>query len=542
MLRFRFDEQSKLYINLIEYSTFEQKLINLCLRKRAEGFMFQARYRNKKWDGYDKFLRSYEKKTDPDTGKVTEKWRFGVGLWQIVIRMLRENNIQYEIENLVQLVDFTVDQVKLNSFVELLLDGINDQTGEPMSPRDYQFESAFRALKYKYCTQELATSAGKTIIFYVYLCYLKFKKQISPKKKALIVVPKVSLLNQTYEAFMNEYNNGLISLNIMRLGDKFKFKQETFDSCDILISTYQSLSNIDPINYSQFNVLCIDECHTSKGDSISDIIKSSPNATYKFGLSGTIQVKPEFSHLFKIQEFIGPLRMIVSSEFLQVEGYSPNIHIKILKLVHPMNDEIRRLDRLRSDFKRNGLPPEYKDPKSFGSAMFEAEKQYLYGCDRRLDVISNLLKKLKGNTLILFNNIKDSYGKMIQEKLQADHEHVHYIDGSVEIVDRESFQRDMELIEGVIIVASYGTFSTGLNIKRLHNIVLAESSKSEITIRQSIGRGMRQYAEKNIVNIFDLVDEFEGSEIENYMISHGKVRQKIYVTQKFVHSHHSVRL
>lgn len=506
--------------------------------------MYQKRYKNKVWDGYENFLKEYDKKYDLDTAKKIAKYRFGVGLWKEAVKAMESEGIEYTIDNIDEMIDRGIDQVKLNTFVELLLDGVTTDTGDQIAPRDYQFESAYRALKYKYCTQELATSAGKTIIFYIYICYLKAKRHINKNgKKALIVVPKVGLLNQTYDAFVKEYNNGLIELNIMRLGDKYKFKKELFDDCELLITTYQSLSNIeDPQLYKQFNVVCIDEAHSASGASISTILKLSTNARYRFGLSGTISVKTEYSQQFKVQEYLGPLCLIVTSSFLQENGYSPNIEIKMLKLIHPMNKEIGKMDLLRQSYKTTGLPEGYVDAKEFGKAMFEMEKQYLYTSERRLQVIGNLVRKLPGNTLILFNNIKDGYGVRIQEAVQQVKEKVYYIDGSVETDDRADFQQSMEANEGVVIVASYGTFSTGLNLKRLHNIIFAESSKSEITIRQSIGRGMRKYFEKNLVYVFDLCDEFEGVTVPNYMMEHAKVRESIYSNHKFVYSERDVRL
>ena len=543
MVTLHFDTKTRQYVQVKYDLASERRAIKLALRKRADGYMFQQRYINKKWDGYDEFLKVYDKKVD-ENGKKIEKYHFGVGLWQDAVKALMDEGIEYNIDNIEELVDLNIDQVKLNSFVELLLDGVLTDRGEQITPRDYQFEAAYRALKYKFCTQELATSAGKTIIFYIYACYLKAKSHINKKgKKALIVVPKISLLNQTYEAFTTEYNNDLISMNIMRLGDKYKFKQELFNECDMLITTYQSLSNItDPEVYKQFNVVCIDEAHSASGASISNILKLSVNASYRFGLSGTINVKSEFSQPFKVKEFLGPLRMIVSSSFLQENGYSPNIQIKMLSLIHPMCPDIKIMDEYRKAYKANGLPEGFADAKEFGKAMLEMEKQYLYSSERRLQVIRNLMRKLKGNTLILFNNIKDGYGVRIKDYLLQDMEKVYYVDGSVQIKDREDYQRDMEANEGVAIVASYGTFSTGLNLKRLHNIIFAESSKSEITIRQSIGRGMRKYFEKNLVHIFDLCDEFEGVAVQNYMVEHANVRESIYSNNKFNYTKNQVRL
>lgn len=522
-----FTIENNLHIKLQGITKYELSILKLALKRRQEGYMFSPMYKRKAWDGYDHFIIEH---VDKESG--IKQHKIGIGMIKNAIEVLELNQIQYNIEGIDKLIDSEIEPTKLNNFIEILLEGVFLPDGSQLRPRDYQFESIYRALKYKFCTQELATSAGKTIIFYAYAAYLKYKKRIDSSKKMLIIVPKVSLLNQTYEAFDQEYNTGLINLKLMRVGDKFKFKQKEFDECEILISTYQSLKNLPTEIYKHFNILGIDEAHSSKGKTISDIIKASVNATYKFGLSGTLELDKKFSTLFKIQEPIGAMRLIVSSAFLQKEGYSPNIHIKVLKLLHSTNQFITDYSTLRNNYSDTGLPPGYADSKEFGKAMFESEKQYLYSSDRRLDIINNLVKKLKGNTLILFNNIKDQYGLKIQATLSEHNNSVYYIDGSIKIKEREEFTKSLEASEGVIIVASYGTFATGLNLKRLHNIIFAESSKSEITIRQSIGRGMRLYANKNIVNIFDLVDIFPGMD-NNYMLLHSNERIKIYKEQDF---------
>lgn len=521
---------NNLYFNVLHASKYEIKVLNMSLRRRQDGFMFSPLFKAKKWDGYDEFVKSFAIK-----GSIDKAYRIGIGLIKETIAALKENNIQFAVLGLENFIDPDVTPEKINNFMDILLDGVLLDDGTQLVPREYQFEGIYRALKYKFCTQELATSAGKTIIFFVYAAYLKYKKRITKQSKMLIIVPKIGLLNQTYDAFVTEYNTGLVPMNVMRVGDKFKFKQETFDDCDVLISTYQSLKNLPKEIFKEFGVLGIDEAHTSKGRTISDIIKESTNVKYKFGLSGTININKKFSTLFKIQEYIGSLRLIVKSSFLQSEGFSPNIHIKVLRLQHQTNQFLNNYKKLKDEYTDTGCPPGFANAKEFGKAMFESEKQYLYSSERRLEVISNLVKKLPGNTLILFNNVKDGYGQVIQNRLLEWNDEVHYIDGSIKIKNRESFQRTLEANEGVVIVASYGTFSTGLNLKRLHNIIFAESVKSEITVRQSIGRGMRLYANKNIVKIFDLVDMFPGMD-NNYMRMHGNERVKIYKEQSFKYS------
>ena len=110
---------------------------------------------------------------------------------------------------------------------------------------------------------------------------------------------------------------------------------------------------------------------------------------------------------------------------------------------------------------------------------------------------------------------------------------VYYVDGSTDKDIREEYKKKMEAGDEVVIVASYGTFSTGISIKKIHNIFFTESFKSEVIIRQSIGRGLRQHESKDSVNIIDFVDDicFDGH--QNYLYKHGLARQKIYRQEKF---------
>jgi len=170
----------------------------------------------------------------------------------------------------------------------------------------------------------------------------------------------------------------------------------------------------------------------------------------------------------------------------------------------------------------------YNSPKDFGRDMLAIEKDIIFESQERLNLINNLVKKLGKNTLILFSDIKNEYGKKIYQKLLEWNPNTFYIDGEVKSQERDSYQNIMESQDDVIIVASFGTFSTGIDLKNVHHIIFAESTKAEITIRQSIGRGMRKLAGKIKVIIWDLVDLLDG-----YMVKHGEVREQIYKDQKF---------
>ena len=509
MLTFKITED-KLHLQLVNH-TLKGELRDLqgFFKKRQKGYLFNQMYKRKLWDGFDKFI--------------DKENRLGVGLWREVFNFAEKYGYDVNIEGIDQLINQEIDRDLLVKFASVLLDG----TKPLIEPRDYQLEAAFRALKYKFCSLELATSAGKTLIFFIYLSWLKRKGVISKTKKALIVVPRAGLVSQTAEKFLNDYATGLVSFNILQIGGKHKFTQKKFDESDLVISTYQSLGNMDSTIFSNFSVIGIDECHTTRGTTVKDILLAANQVEYKVGLSGTINIEENYSDFFKIQEYLGPLSMTLKSSFLIENGYSPDVYIKIIYLEYPQSEPFVR---------------EYMQLKELGQSwpgvdMFDAEKSFIIGYEPRIKFISEFTRKLPGNTLVLFINVKDKYGQRICSEIETWNEHVYYIDGGVDDQNRDDYKLIMEKQTGVVLVASYGTFSTGIDLKNVNQIIFAESYKSEVTIRQSIGRGMRNLTGKIKVTIYDLVDNLNG-----YIIAHGQVREKIYKKEKFPITKHTFNL
>lgn len=511
MLTFKLTDD-KQYLQLINYTLKgELKDLQFYFKKRQKGYLFNRLYKRKLWDGYDHFVN-----IDKETGVI----KLGVGLWKEIFNFGKKYDYEVYIENYEQLFNLNFTKEQLEKFTSVMLDGSN------IEARDYQLEAVHRALKYKFCSLELATSAGKTIIFFLYLAFLKRKGIVSSKgKKALIVVPRTSLVGQTAEKFTGDYNTGLMDFNVMTIGGKSKYTDKAFADAEIIISTYQSLINRPPEFFKEFSVVCIDECHTSRGNSVRDILVQSTNAEYKLGLSGTIKIEEEYSDFFRIQEFLGPLSMTLSASHLIENKYSPDVYIKMVYLDYPKTEP----------FVKNYLA--LREAGKSGKEMYDAEKAFIVSYDPRIDFISAFVKKLEGNSLILYINVKDGYGQRICDRIKEWREHVYYIDGGVDGDDRDGYQRIMEAGDGVTLVASYGTFSTGIDLKNVQHIILAESYKSEVTIRQSIGRGMRGLKGKVKVTIYDLIDDLNG-----YIVKHGHAREKIYVKQKFILSKHKFDL
>jgi len=216
--------------------------------------------------------------------------------------------------------------------------------------------------------------------------------------------------------------------------------------------------------------------------------------------------------------------MILSAKHLIDHGYSPNIEIQIVKLQYNRADEyLQKYWALKKDGRSM-----YKDAKDYGRAMLAIEKGFIFESKDRLNYINDLVKSFGKNTLILFSDVKHGYGKRIQEKLLEWNPNTFYIDGGVESSNRDIFKDTMEEKHDVVIVASFGCFATGIDLKNVHHLILAESTKAEITIRQSIGRGMRKLAEKLKVTVWDLVDQLDG-----YVVKHGADRIAIYQDQEF---------
>lgn len=287
----------------------------------------------------------------------------------------------------------------------------------------------------------------------------------------------------------------------------------------------------DGLNHNYIaNDINVSNCHKSRGNSITQIINACDNWKYKLGLSGTLKINTEYSDFYKMQENTGPLVMTLGAKFLIDNEYSPDIKIKQVFLEYDKTLPLvsKYLDIQENKEKRDKIKKQFKDPKNFGKYMLDIEKDIIFASESRIEFISKFARKLEKNTLILFSDIKNEYGLNISRKISEWNANTFYIDGSVENIDRADYIKTMESDDNVIIVASYATFATGINTKKLFNIIFAESTKAEITIRQAIGRGMRKLKGKDEVIIWDIVDDLSG-----YSIRHAISRLEIYNEQEF---------
>ena len=333
-------------------------------------------------------------------------------------------------------------------------------------------------------------------------------------QRILFIVPNVSLVVQAHEDF-HEYNyRNRIDLRIQQIFAGQEIKKNK----NIIIGTYQSLIKKDAAYFAEFDAVIVDETHKAKGASIKEILSKCVNAKYRFGLSGTIPKDGTLDKLTLMSQ-TGPVISEVKASFLQEQGHIAQCVVKVIEMNYATPKQ-------RTAFM------ELAQNKYDSKDVFSLEQNFVITSDARLNFISNVISRIPRNSLVLFHRIE--HGQRLYEKLrQESNKRVFYVDGGTASDIREEYKKKMEAGEEIVIVASFGTFSTGISIKKIHNIFFTESFKSEVIIRQSIGRGLRQHHSKDKVLIVDFVDDIRTIEWDNYLYKHGKVRQSIYKQEKF---------
>ena len=479
------------FLRIDDATEMELEQLRISLTKRIESWRFNPLVKRGVWDGYVSYIKD-------------DKW-IPAGLWRYVVQICKDYNIQVDIKGIRRLID---PDMNAESFESWALDFFK---GAEITPRDYQIETAFNILKYRRCLAELATSAGKTLISFLTVAYMLEKQKA---EKILFIVPNVSLVVQAHEDF-HEYNYmNKVDLRIQQIFAGKKIKSNK----NVIIGTYQSLVKKDKEYFSQFDAVIVDETHKAKSNSIKTILQKCTNAKYKYGLSGTIPKDGTLDKLTLMSQ-TGPVISEVKANFLQNQGHIAKCVVKVIEMQYATDSQRQAFQELAQNKYEN------KD-------VFQLEQNFVINTPSRLDFISSVIARVPRNSLVLFHRIE--HGKRLYDKLRQDsNKRVFYVDGGTDKDIREEYKKKMEAGEEVVIVASYGTFSTGISIKKIHNIFFTESFKSEVIIRQSIGRGLRQHESKDKVLIVDFVDDIRTEEWDNYLFKHGKARQKIYKQEKF---------
>jgi superfamily II DNA or RNA helicase len=371
-------------------------------------------------------------------------------------------------------------------------------------PRDYQTDAFVHCIRNHRGLIVSPTASGKSFIIYLLAEYYQ--------KKTLLIVPTISLVHQMRSDFI-EYGMHEDDIHIIMSGE-----EKTTDR-SVVISTWQSIYKMRKDYFADFDVVIGDECHQFKAKSLTSIMTKLVNCKYRFGFTGTLDGTE--TNKLVLEGLFGKAKQFVKTKELIDSDHLSAFKIKCLVLKH--TDEEKKL----------------------ASKMnYQNEMDYIVGHNRRNKFIQNLTISLNGNTLLLFQYV-DKHGKilydMISKKVQEGRK-VFFVYGGTDADTRENIRSITENETNAIIIASYGTFSTGINIRNLHNIIFASPSKSRIRNLQSIGRGLRKGDAKDKATLFDISDDLRHKAKVNYTLNHFAERVKIYNSEEFQYKIYNINL
>lgn len=382
------------------------------------------------------------------------------------------------------------------------------------TPRPYQMDAFLRAIQNNRILLVSPTASGKSLIIYLILNYLLSQGL----KKALIIVPTVNLVEQMSADFI-DYSE-LNKLPFDKIVHKIYEGHEKYSDKPVTISTWQSLYTQPPEFFEQFDIVFGDEAHQFKANSIKEIMTALVNAEYRIGTTGTLDGTKV--HELVLEGLFGPKYVVTTTHKLMKDKHVADFRIKCILLEHPESAA-----------------------QTMVGKKYHDEIEYLVFNSARSRYITNLTTSLSGNTLVLFQYVKkhgETLLEMIEEKLAGTDRKVFFVYGKTEVEVREAIRAIVEKETEAIIVASFGTFSTGINIRNLHNIIFASPSKSRIRVLQSIGRALRTSDTKDSAILFDIADDLRYKSHDNITIGHFRERLKLYAEEKFPFKIYKVKL
>ena len=442
------------------------------------GAKFSPAYKKKFWDGKIRLFN-------------TQTREIYVGLLDRIMQFCRDHKYTSEfVESKYYGLPFEINE-------GISKEGVKDYMNAicKYSPRQYQVQGVYDALRHNRKLLISPTASGKSLMIYSIVRYF-----VENKKNTLIVVPTTSLVEQMYKDFAD------YGWDVGSFCHKIYAGKERETNSQVIITTWQSIYKLPRKYFERFSVVIGDEAHQFKSKSLISIMTKLSDAKYRFGFTGTLDGTQ--THKWVLEGLFGPSYKIIKTDELMKKGHVATLDINVLLLKH--------------------------SPNKFET--FEDEVQYIITNDRRNNFIKNLALDLKGNTLILFARV-EKHGEplynLINNNNIIENRQVFFVHGGVDTEDREQIRDITERENNAIIVASYGTFSTGINIKNLHNVIFASPSKSRIRNLQSIGRVLRKGDNKTKATLYDIADDISYKSRKNYTLNHLIERIKVYNEENF---------
>ena len=435
--------------------------------------------KTKRYRGWDGKIRLFS----PSTGELY------CGLVDYLTDWAKKNKYEYEIEE----NEFYGSPDDINDLITPEgVAGFVKSLHLPVKVRDYQYQAIYECLRYNRRLLLSPTASGKSLMIYALVRY-----HVNIKRNVLIVVPTTSLVEQMYKDFKSYGWKASSYCHRIYAG------QEKYTNHEVVITTWQSIYKEPKKWFDRFDCVIGDEAHQFKAKSLSTLMGKLHDCKYRIGFTGTLD-GANVNQLV-LEGLFGRCSQVTRTNKLMQQGHVAKLKVKVILLKH--------------------------EEKLFEG--YQDEIDYLVEHSGRNKFIKNLAKDCKGNTLILFNYV-DRHGIPLFNLINSDTDQpVYLVHGGVDTDDREDIRQLTETSDNAIIVASYGTFSTGINIRNLHNVIFASPSKSRIRNLQSIGRVLRKGDNKSKALLYDIADDISTDRGNNYTLNHLMERVKVYNEEKF---------
>ena len=480
------EKKNEVYLILKDLEPSTSQELSSFFTFEVPGAKFMPMYRNRMWDGKIRLF-------SPGSGEIY------VGLLPYIKKFCDRNNVDYIIGEGVE-DDRDVVREVVKGFVKSLKP---KSKGKSLKIRDYQIDAVYHAIARNRALLVSPTASGKSLIIYALVRYYHMMGL-----KTLILVPTTSLVEQMYTDFEDYgWSSGTYCQKIYQGHDRKVTR-------DVVISTWQSIYKMPKKYFEQFGCIIGDEAHLFKAKSLTGIMTKLHQCKYRFGLTGTLDGTQ--THQLVLEGLFGAVENIITTKKLIDSKTLADLKIKCIILKH---SNIRE------------------------KMAYAEELQYLVGNENRNKFIQNLLLHIDGNTLCLFQLV-EKHGQILYDQVKdaVKDRKVFFVYGGTDARTREDIRSIVEKEKKSIIIASYGTFSTGINIRNINNIVLASPSKSKIRVLQSIGRGLRLSESKSSILVFDIADDMTYKRVRNFTLIHFMERINIYAEQQFVYEISKVNL
>lgn len=481
----RIEKLDEVYVRIFSEPSIEKELVDF-FTYEYPGAKFTPKYKARLWDGYVRLFDAVRK-------------TLYIGLVSYVEEFAARNDYEVHYDTPMKIDNGITDKMVASWAKSLEPQG----RGKPIEIRDYQIEAVRTALNEERTLLLSPTASGKSFIIYTIMRW-----HLQAGRKCVIIVPTTSLVEQLFADFedYSSVNEWSVKSHCQKLYSGF-----TKDfTRSVLITTWQSIYLQPKSWFKQFNVIFGDEAHQFKAKSLIGVMEKMDTIRYRVGTTGTLDNKK--IHRLVLEGVFGRMHRVTTTKALMDTGRLVQLNITCVILKY--SEETRKANK---------------------SLTYQEEMDWLISNPERNKFIRNLAVNSKGNTLVLFQYV-EKHGKVLYKAIQDKvHENrkVFFVHGGTDTADREAIRHITESEEDAIIVASYGTFSTGINIPSIQNVVFASPTKSKIRNLQSIGRGLRLNDGKTTCNLYDLADDLHWKSHKNHTLGHAAERYKIYAEEQF---------